>query len=153
MKASAKLTLTATPLAAAAIGVLAIGGASAAPVSSNRTIRATEHIEFGHLIDRGPHGFSAGDQTEFGGELDAAGKAVGSLTGSCTSVTKDVQQCLVSFKLPGGRIAAQGRYTSKGRWVRTPIVGGTGDFRRARGQIIEHQTGHGHGTLAFHVGG
>jgi hypothetical protein len=144
----------------AGLATLALAGAGVAAATAHpektggtRTIRAIEKITFGHRIDQGPSGPSAGDLTLFGGHLRRAGKRAGSFQGSCTSVSARAQECSLTFSLRGGQIAAQAAYKSKGSTALTPIVGGNGDFRNARGELRERQLSGGKTRLTFHVTG
>lgn len=147
------LILLSTGLAAFALAGAGVAATSAhsEKTAGTRTIRAIEKIKFGHRIDQGPKGPSAGDLTTFGGQLRRAGKRAGHFQASCTSVSGRAQECSLTFSLHGGQIAAQAAYTSKGSTALTPIVGGNGDFRNARGEIRERQLGGGKGRLILHV--
>lgn len=93
-------------------------------------------------IDLGKTGFSAGDQDLFTGSVDRHGSRVGHLVGSCTTArvgrsTAD-QLCEFVLRLGHAQITASGSVSSTAKGPGTfalPIVGGTGRYGGARGQI------------------
>ena len=95
-----------------------------------------------HNVDLGRSGFSAGDQDLFTGNIVRAGKRVGHVVGSCTTVrvgsTSAVQLCEWVLRLAHGQITATGSVSSGQHGPGTyalPIVGGTGIYDRAAGQL------------------
>lgn len=125
---------------AAGTAALTTGTATAGtPTSGSFTVRA--HHGSDTNIDLGKSGFSAGDQDLFTGALTRDGKHVGALTGQCTTVhvgrTAD-QLCTFDLTLGASQIATSGavRAGQAGPGTFTlPIVGGTGRYRHAGGQI------------------
>jgi hypothetical protein len=93
-------------------------------------------------IDLGHTGFSAGDQDLFTARLTRSGMHAGRLVGSCTTVrvgksTAD-QLCEFVLRLHHGQLTATGTVTSTQQGPGTfmlPIVGGTGRYHSAAGQI------------------
>jgi hypothetical protein len=130
-------------IAAAAVGAVALttGTASArTPASGTFTVRA--HHGGDTNIDLGKPGFSAGDQDLFHTSLTRNGRQVGRLTGSCTTISvtasNDDQLCEFDLTFGTSQIATSGavRAGQAGPGTfRLPIVGGTGRYRHAHGQI------------------
>jgi hypothetical protein len=99
------------------------------------------------LIDLGDPGFSLGDQSVFSDNLLTSknGDKVGIDGGVCTVVrvqdaatSSGTLQCLVTFSLRDGQITTQGLdQLTNGQLTGTQIgaiTGGTGRFRKARGE-------------------
>jgi hypothetical protein len=128
--------------AAATAGVVAMtGGASAGTPSVTRfAVRAQHGTE--STVDLGRSGFSAGDQDLTVDRLTHNGHPAGYLTGSCTTVragraTAD-QLCEFVLRFGKGQITAAGTVRSGRRGPGTfalPILGGTGSYLGAAGQI------------------
>src|SRR5690242_21392385 len=127
---------------AGAAAVLAVTGsatAGTAAAAGSFTVRAHHGSEAN--LDLGASGFSAGDQDLFTGALTRNGHHVGRLVGSCTTVrvgkTAD-QLCEFVLRLGKGQVTASGTVSSgrsgPGTFV-LPIVGGTGRYEGAGGQI------------------
>ena len=122
----------------------AVGSASAGTTPADRagsfTVRA--HHGTDSSLDLGKAGFSAGDQDLFTGALTRNGKHAGRLVGSCTTVrvgrsTAD-QLCEFVLHLGRAQITASGSVSSTQRGPGTfalPVLGGTGRFQGAAGQI------------------
>ena len=128
--------------AGAAAVLAATGSASAgtAAASGSFTVRAQHGSDAS--LDLGASGFSAGDQDLFTGALTRHGHHAGRLVGTCTTVraggsTAD-QLCEFVLKLGRGQITASGTVSSgqsgPGTFV-LPILGGTGPYHDAGGQI------------------
>jgi allene oxide cyclase-like protein len=130
-------------IAAAALGavVLTAGTASArTPESGTFTVRAHQGTDTN--LDQGKPGFSAGDQDLFTGLLTRKGEHVGRVTGTCTTVsvgaTAANQLCEFDLQFGSSQIATSGAVRAGQAGPGTfhlPIVGGTGRYRHARGQI------------------
>jgi hypothetical protein len=126
-----------------AAGLAVVGSASAGTAAGGAdtfTLRA--HHGTDASIDLGKADFSAGDQDLFTGELTRNGKHVGRLVGSCVTArvgrsTAD-QLCEFVLRLGDAQITASGSVSSTPQGPGTfalPVVGGTGRYRNAAGQI------------------
>jgi len=89
-----------------------------------------------------PHGDWLGDQRVFTDDLvDDKGKPVGHHSGHCTLVRigpgdQRTYQCFATFNLPGGLLMGRTMFSLPlAGGIRVAILGGTGDFREAAGQI------------------
>ena len=119
-----------------------IGPASAHPATTAR--RFTVHMHPGHEtnLDLGKSGFSAGDQDLMTGSVSGPGKHHGRVAGSCTTLrvgakTAD-QLCEFDLRFRDGEIVTRGAVTSTQSGpgtFRLAIVGGTGAYQKAAGQI------------------
>jgi hypothetical protein len=124
---------------AGATAVLASTGTASAGASASFTLRA--HHGHDSNIDLGASGFSAGDEDLVVAPLTRGGKAVGRLVGSCTTAhvgrTAD-QLCEFVLSLGKGQITAAGAVhvgqSGPGTFA-LPILGGTGRYQGAAGQI------------------
>ncbi|MFD7699191.1 hypothetical protein [Streptomyces caelestis] len=111
----------------------------------SRTIRVEARLRVGEEIDLGATGRSIGDQFVFSGNLMSAEgpeeRLVGHIGGFCviTDLERNAGQCASTAVLPEGRITVQGEQA--GIPVPAPVVnavtGGTGEFRRAHGQVMQ----------------
>jgi hypothetical protein len=102
-------------------------------------------------VDLGEQGPSLGDERTFADSLlDANGREVGHDAGVCifTSLTPPEAACHITFLLPGGQIATQFLNTPPPRKV-AAIVGGTGTYRRARGEAVIVEGPNQTGTVTF----
>lgn len=147
--------VVATVLAAGAATITALavsGSASAGTAHGTTATRAgafTLHAHQGtdSSIDLGKTGFSAGDQDLFTGALTRGGQRAGRLVGNCTTAhvgkaTAD-QLCEFVLRLSHGQVTAIGDVSSTQQGPGTfslPIVGGTGRYRTAAGQITVSAT-------------
>jgi hypothetical protein len=137
---------------AGAAGVLATtGSAAAGPApadrSAARSFVLTVHHGSDSTIDLGKSGFSAGDQDLFTGRLTRGSAQAGHLTGSCTTArvgrTSADQLCEFVLRLTHGQITAAGTVRSGQQGPGTfklPILGGSGAYRTAAGQIAVSAT-------------
>jgi hypothetical protein len=137
-----------TSAAVAAIGAILVAGTvfgttSAGGSSTATTIRLYEHDTSQANIDLGAPGESAGDQFLFAGDAfkRKGGTQVGRVAGTCTTMSTGAAGevlCVVNFSLRNGHIAAQGLFVTAdlfgGKTGTFPITGGTGRYRRARGE-------------------
>jgi hypothetical protein len=124
---------------------LALGGsfASGATTSDNHIQRivVVSTLTSFHFIDVGPPGVSPGDETTFTKTFkNAGGTVVGFGHGNCVVITVNrgnpaSAECQLTTKFDGGTIQEAGV-----DHLREPqafaIVGGTGQFRQAEGQVI-----------------
>jgi len=112
---------------------------SSAQARASFTVRAHHGTESD--LDLGASGFSAGDQSLFVAPLTRSGHAYGRLVGSCTTVRAQAtadQLCEFVLHMPQGQITASGTFRSgpagPGSYS-LPVLGGTGRYQRASGQI------------------
>jgi hypothetical protein len=143
-----------TSLAAVtAIGVLAtVTTGSAATQRHGQTIRLGVRFHDDQL-DLGAPGPSVGDALIMHDTLvNRRGRTVGSDAGVCTftSVAPPVASCVLTFVLGDGQIATQFRNTPPRRKL-VAIVGGTGAYRSASGQLVLVEGPHQTGTATFHL--
>lgn len=139
---------TLLPIVAA---VLSLGGlAACGGDDDSKTQTLTLDSKSGRTLfveDNGRRGPTAGDERTFSQALTEDGKPVGRLDGSTTVVTSagglEHRVGTIQFTLTGGTIVASGVYSAapgvfvpKGGVVR-PIVGGTGKYLRATGQVTQ----------------
>jgi hypothetical protein len=144
---SRKLHLgAAVALPFAAAGVLAASAASSSDESPGQIIDVVaKQAQEDTFLDLGETGFSAGDQIVFTNDLFEGGMKVGEDGGTCTVVRMAAEgaftvHCAGTNSLPGGQIAVQGLITvspdTEGQPFHLSITGGTGRYRRARGQVV-----------------
>ncbi|MFH0245728.1 hypothetical protein ACGRHY_25675 [Streptomyces sp. HK10] len=111
----------------------------------SRTIRVEARLQVGEELDLGATGRSVGDQFVFSGNLVSAEgpeeRSVGRFGGFCviTDLERNAGQCSSTAVLPEGQITVQGEQTGIPAPVPAvnAITGGTGGFRKARGQVTQ----------------
>ncbi|GGK48230.1 hypothetical protein GCM10010094_05470 [Streptomyces flaveus] len=113
--------------------------------AKSRTIRVEARLQVGEELDLGATGRSVGDQFIFSGNLVSTEgpeeRSVGRFGGFCviTDLERNAGQCSSTAVLPEGQITVQGEQA--GIPVPSPVVnaiaGGTGEFRKARGQVTQ----------------
>jgi hypothetical protein len=109
-----------------------------------------------NYVDVGSPGPGIGDLLVFQDRvLDRTGRQVGVEGGSCTitAILADGFQthCVGTVSLPGGQIAFQGLVTDKPE-KRMAVVGGTGRYRTAAGELTVLELGHDEaGTLTIRL--
>jgi hypothetical protein len=124
------------------LGLAATGSASAGTAATSGSFLLHAHNATESNIDLGKGGFSAGDQDLMVASLARQGKAVGRLVGNCTTVrvgkASADQLCEFVLHFGKGQITASGTVRSgqagPGTFV-LPILGGTGRYQGATGQI------------------
>jgi hypothetical protein len=110
---------------------------SAEPLVLNLISRATPINE---LVDTGPSGFSPGDLYVFSDRLfleSAPDEQIGTSDGRCVLIDPTAFRfdCSITTKLPEGEIMFAGTFTLvEGTTSVGAIVGGTGAYRKARGE-------------------
>ena len=133
-------------LAGAAV-TLALGGSFASGATSSdddhkQRIVVVSTLTSFHFIDVGPQGVSPGDETTITKSFkDASGTVVGFGHGNCVVITVNKQgdptsaECQATTRFRGGTIQFGGvdHLTEPQAFA---IVGGTGKFRQAEGQVI-----------------
>lgn len=124
----------------AAVAVPLLTGAAAASDGSHFTVYAVHGSETS--VDVGQHGFSAGDTDVNSDQLVQGGRSIGWETGSCLTTFVGANRadeiCHFVLVLASGQIVGDGAVRSgpKGPGSFTlAIVGGTGKYRTARGEM------------------
>ena len=135
-----------TLVLASAIAIPLAGFATSAQAAP-RADRIFLHVDTRTIIDVGATGSSLGDLTITHGTLanTLEGDKIGSWTARLVVVvpgaTKERRDTLLHFILPGGVLMTRGIYESpSGKLPSEPhriaIIGGTGDYFGARGQVV-----------------
>ena len=134
------------------LSATATAASSSAAMSSARTMKFK--IAFHDvMLDLGKKGPSVGDERILADTLlDAKGKKVGHDAGSCTftSLAPPEAACYIAFFLSDGQIAIQFLNAPPPRKV-AAIVGGTGAYRRARGEAVIVESPNQTGTVTFRL--
>jgi hypothetical protein len=128
--------------------------ATASSAGAARTIRLTLLKGFFDGVDNPPHGDSVGDEQIFGGELISHGHPRGHLQAYCVVISSTNQECSTTYALQGGQIASlvgYGRGFSGNHSSHDPIVGGSGVYAGARGEISDREMGPRKDRLVFHL--
>ncbi len=140
-----RVLVTASVIAAlgviTAVGVAAISRTSA---SSATTLRLVERDQSFHFVDVPPIGGqnsppSQGDSFAFTSTLwTRAGKRAGTLRATCvfTSGGEGAITCFGTFGLKGGQLEGMTTVRGDSRTTHIAIVGGTGAYAGARGEVI-----------------
>jgi hypothetical protein len=104
-----------------------------------------------HIAIIGAEGDSAGDLILFADDLlDEAGSVVGHDQVRCTVGFRDELHCDTSFIIDGrGQILVAGTVTRGATQLTLVITGGTGEFKRVRGQVRETLLPNGDGRFVF----
>jgi allene oxide cyclase len=121
-------------VAVAAVDLIALGRAAAAP----QELIMTEHATTDAVTDTGASGDSAGDVLTFANEVfDADDRnRVGSDQGMCVrTVPGKAWECFWTLSLETGQITVEGPFYDTGDSV-LAITGGTGAFGNARGDML-----------------
>ena len=138
--------VVALTVAAATAGAMATTAASddGSHEQDGQVIRLTTKQVRQGFVDHGAPGFSTDDQFVFSNDLYSNGEKVGEDGGSCT-VTRIADagattlHCLGTNSLPGGQISVQG-LAAPGEPFELAVTGGTGRYRKARGQVYGENT-------------
>jgi hypothetical protein len=144
--------------AAAALAITTLAPASAHHVPKSHRFTITTKTIDGAQVDVGKPGPSLGDVNVITEDAYRDGKKVGTSDLSCTLVRLDpvkhffAAQCLNTTVLPGGQITSQG-YVTSDEIEKVPfkqaIVGGTGAYEGARGELAVDEAGDGPAHLTF----
>jgi hypothetical protein len=104
----------------------------ATPAGATRLVVIGREADF-TIVDTAPQGDSPGDQILFTDDLfDPSGRRVGRDEARCTIMFRGDVLCDATFVLAG-----RGQLTIEGATLTFAVTGGTGEFRRARGQMHE----------------
>jgi hypothetical protein len=129
-------------VAAATAGTVVVAGTASASTPASGTFTVRAHHQSDTHLDLGTKGFGAGDQDLFTGPLTRGGRRVGWLAGSCTVArvgrNSADQLCEFVLHLGAAQITAEGavRAGQNGPGLFTlPVLGGTGRYRGASGQV------------------
>lgn len=136
-----KNALIALGLACIVLVMVLVGVSLATPAASPSKARTLKLVfrfsDSNTRLDLGSSGLTTGDTDTFSGPLlDGAGKRIGFAQGHCvvTLPGRPLAECVVTLALPRGQIATQGpNYFN--RPFNQAIIGGTGEFRSARGEM------------------
>jgi hypothetical protein len=150
-------TIAAILLVAAAVALALNSRGDSATASSGggaRTIRLTLVKGFFHGVDQPPQGDSVGDEQIFGGKLISHGHPPGRLQAYCVVISPASQECSLTYALDGGQVASlvgYGKGFSGNHRSTDPIVGGSGLYAGARGEISDREVGPRKDRLVFHL--
>ena len=112
-----------------------------AHAASYTVIHVVEHYNNNVIIDLGPKGDSMGDLNPFADPIfDAANKKqVGYESGNCIrTIVGKLYECNWTVFLKGGQISVEGPSYDKNANSVLAIIGGTGIYRDARGELKVH---------------
>ena len=109
------------------------------PASASTRRREVTHVRTvetsNYFVDNDPSGTSGGDLVGSAGDLRRHGSDIGSFSTACTLVSPVKAQCQASLIWSGrGTIELAGSLKIKQTRNVVAIIGGTHDFRRARGE-------------------
>ena len=138
MPRSVSLALV-TLIAGVAIGSVALASASSTAVPRTMTLVSVDTGTGDQYVDVGTKGESIGDMvifTELLRDPRSANKVVGHNEILCITVSRNAGRCHGTLFLPGGRIEAAGTVRFTTRTFRVPIVGGTGSYAAAAGELV-----------------
>lgn len=112
----------------------------AATPSGLTTLRFVEHSETDQVIDLGPTGDSYGDLNVFANPVfdESDTTQVGVDSGSCVRIVVNRWECTWTLILDNGQLTVQGPLNDDADSV-LAVVGGTGDFLGASGQLTMAQ--------------
>ena len=138
---SRRSTIAVLAAAGGALAVAVVVGQPHASAGTPGTLKVKESVTSFATHDLGAKGVSVGDRFAFKTLLrDGKGATLGIGGADCmrvsgTSDNKGLLNCVETFRLPGGDVVASGLYDLAAKTNRWPIVGGTGRYRGASGQI------------------
>ena len=146
------VSLLAALLSAATVAGVALARGSAGDESQTVTIRALELPTQTTFTDLNAKGASQGDTFAASNTLHMGGKAIGREDDWCTLLNaKRLRfECDITEFLHGGSVMAQGPF-QVGTGGRLAIVGGTGRYREARGQLTAVDLGQDRARLTYRI--
>ena len=142
---------------------LAVGGTSIAAAGDDdhdgRAIRLTAKNAGLSIVENGQPGLNRGDRAVIAGDLFQGGQKVGEAALDCVAIRADgtrlQNQCVGSMTLPGGELAFEGLVAvdiSAANSGTAAVVGGTGRYRRAHGEVTMTVTADGlTGDVVIHL--
>jgi hypothetical protein len=123
-----------------------------------RTIRTSFENFFVRVVDNPPvqtaptQAPSPGDVVISRGRFRSGGRIIGYDRTVCRVVDWPNVLCTLSISLPGGKLISRDQFNTASRATqRQAIIGGTGAYRNARGDIAVRQTGQDTGTAVFTI--
>jgi hypothetical protein len=111
------------------------------------TIRLDFKVTSTHRVDAAPNGMSVGDYGIVGGKLFAAGSSrqLGRYQGICfITAAQNGSECTFTLAMKGGQLTTMSAYGAGfngDKIVHDAIIGGTGAYRTARGEVLGEETG------------
>jgi len=144
----------------ALVGAVVVANARTAGAVAGTTIDVTAHLtKLGLVVDAKPVGASSspGDSIYESGVILSEGKRIGRFGGSCIQLAGGNQQCVFTMGLgPKGQIigiAGYGPSMNTSDPVLMAIVGGTGTYEGARGQVEDREVSDTDHKLRIHLMG
>lgn len=124
-------------IATAVTGLAIAAGTQAATAGSDSdTLRLHETFTKTFEQDLGKPGPTLGDTFSFLSKLQGAhGKSLGNTGGECTLLFKTSYHCTQTYRFGGGDVFAAGYYDTARKDIHWSILGGTGKYRAATGQV------------------
>jgi len=125
---------------------------TAEPGGPGWTTIADARVSTAQVVDLGEPGDSTGDLLTFDQPLlNAAGETIGTNSGFCVRTrVGHSYQCQWTLTLPDGTIQVAGREFDEGASM-IPIVGGTGDYAGAAGEMQTVNNGDGTFTQTLYL--
>lgn len=149
-------------LKTAAVGLIVVAAALATSVAAQPLASGAETVnllavgETFDVVDSGDPGLGVGDVFASGGSVHrwhgrVRGPRVGRLDVLCTALTADGgrSHCSLTAAVPGGRIEAVGLLTGDSNTL--AVIGGTGRYRAARGELTMRSIGGDKLALVFRL--
>ena len=143
MKKAFIFSAVAMMMALASIAFFVARGELAA-ANESKTVHVVEHAITDTVVDVGPQGDSRGDLLAFANPVfdPADKKQVGSDSGNCVRTDPGkLFECNWTTFLDGGQITVEGPFFDSGADSMLSIIGGTGIYRDAHGQMKLHARG------------
>lgn len=128
----------------AALITFAIPRMSAQAAQGGSVVHVVEHAITDTVVDIDPKGDSVGDLLPFANPVfDAADKKqVGTDNGNCVrTAVGTAYECNWTTLLPGGQITVEGPFYDSGADSMLSIIGGTGIYKNAHGEMKLHARG------------
>jgi hypothetical protein len=130
-------------LALLVCAVVAIAATTSTTQPTPKTLELTGILTGDHVaLDAKPNGPSAGDIVYVNGLIFDHGKRVGRYQGVCTTMPHSSQQCSFTIGLPDGQLIVESGYGpsyNTGSVALEAVVGGTGAYANARGQVRDRE--------------
>jgi hypothetical protein len=140
-----KRSLIGLALLALVSAVVAIPSIASGAGSSGRTMDlAGVMTSYGVAVDVKPAGESAGDIGYVIGKLSRNGQPFGRYHGVCFTLARGTSHCTFTAGLPDGQLLLEASYGpgfNEGSTALESIIGGTGAYKGARGQVRDTEVG------------